>query len=61
MVLKTYNHFLLKTKDKKLLKFSYSESFGIFCETIINNKVINKNIICKDCLKYFYIIEDFNR
>ena len=61
MIKKVSSDFLLKTKDKKLLRFLYNENFGVFYETIINNKVINKSIICKNCLKYFYVIEDDNR
>lgn len=57
---KVYNDFLLRTKDKKLLRFSYKDNIGIYFETIINNKIINKNIIDKEHLKYFYIFEDYN-
>lgn len=58
---KECNDFLLRTKDKKLLKFYYKEKVGIICEELLNNKIINKKIIAKGCLKYFYIFEDCNR
>ncbi|MFU7515070.1 hypothetical protein [Clostridium sp. HCS.1] len=58
---KECNDFLLRTKDKKLLKFYHKEKIGIICEEFINNKIISKKILAKDCLKYFYIFEDNNR
>lgn len=57
---KLYNEFLLRTKDKKLLRFLYKDDIGIYFETIINNKIIKKKIIYKYSLKYFYVTEDYN-
>ncbi len=59
--MKKYNDFLIRTKDKSVLKFSYKEDIGIFYETIISNKIIDKNILYKGCLKYFYVFEDNNK
>lgn len=53
--------FLLRTKDKKLLKFYLKENIGIICEDITNNTIISNKIIVKKCLKYFYVFEDYNR
>lgn len=58
---KEYNNFLLRTKDKRLLKFYYKEKVGIIYEELIENKIINKKIITKGCLKYLYVVEDYNR
>ncbi|MGG7142755.1 hypothetical protein ACQPVP_04750 [Clostridium nigeriense] len=55
-----YNEFLLRTKDKKLLRFKYKDTIGIYYETIINNKIINRKVAYKDSLKYFYIMNDYN-
>ncbi|MCF0149073.1 MAG: hypothetical protein HUJ77_11830 [Clostridium sp.] len=57
---KECNDFLLRTKDKKLLKFYHKEKIGIICCEFINNKIVNKKILAKGCLKYFYIFEDNN-
>ncbi len=57
---KECNDFLLRTKDKKLLKFYHKEKIGIICEDIIDNKIIKKKVIARGCLKYFYIFEDTN-
>ena len=58
---KEYNNFLLRTKDKRLLKFYYKEKVGIIYEELIENKIINKKIITKECLKYLYVFEDYNK
>lgn len=58
---KECNDFLLRTKDKKLLKFYHKEKIGIICKEFVNNKIISKKILAKDSLKYFYIFEDNNR
>lgn len=57
---KAYNEFLLRTKDKKLLRFLYKDNIGIYIENIINNKIIKNNTVYKDSLKYFYVTEDYN-
>ena len=59
--MKKYDDFLIRTKDKNILKLSYKENRGIFYETIISNKIIDKNIVYKGCLKYFYVFEDNNK
>ena len=59
--MKKYNDFLIRTKDKSILKFSYKEDMGIFYETIISSKIVDKNILFKGCLKYFYVFEDNNK
>lgn len=60
MINKTYNDFLLRTNDKKLLRFSYSKNIGIFYYEINDSKYVEKEIISKNSLKYFYVFEDYS-
>ncbi|MGG7214195.1 hypothetical protein ACQPUY_11310 [Clostridium nigeriense] len=54
------NDILIKTKDRRLLRFSYDDKYGIYYEEI-NKKETKKNIVYKESFRYFYVTEDTNR
>ncbi|MGG7057317.1 hypothetical protein ACQPUZ_03390 [Clostridium tertium] len=54
------NDILIKTKDRRLLRFSYDDKYGIYYEEI-NKKETKKNIVYKESFRYFYVTEDMNR
>ncbi|WP_195263546.1 hypothetical protein [Clostridium sp. 1001275B_160808_H3] len=52
--------FLVRNKMNSLLRFSYSNSLGIYYQTFRNGKWQEKDIIYKESFETFYVIEDFN-
>jgi hypothetical protein len=60
MDIELYNDILIKTKDRRLLRFSYNDRYGIYYEEI-NKKETKKNIVYKESFRYFYVTEDIDR
>ena len=56
---KFYNDFLIRKKDRSLLRFSYDDEHGIYYEEI-NKRETKKNIVYKESFRYFYVTEDMN-
>lgn len=56
---KFYNDFLIRKKDRSLLRFSYDDEHGIYYEEI-NKRETKKNIVYKEIFRYFYVTEDMN-
>lgn len=57
---KKYDYFLVRNKDKKLVRFSYNIGLGIYYQIFINKKWSEKKTVYKESFEYFYLIEDFN-
>lgn len=56
---KFYNDFLIRKKDRSILRFSYDDEHGIYYEEI-NKRETKKNIVYKESFRYFYVTEDMN-